>query len=170
MELSALLAPALADVPTVIVQGHGTVAERLFADGVESAADGLYKRIGREVVVVFLPARLLQSTETTVVNGGAVGLNSVVAGEDAVFSAHNTRHQVVVAVGIGHALTVDDSLRRGAEVAPHTVEAVFYLHHLVKGDGSTGIALNAAGTATDAEVAAELFCKQVRRDKHIAHL
>ena len=41
MKLAALFATAAADVPLVVVQCGGAVGERLLADGIEGAADGL---------------------------------------------------------------------------------------------------------------------------------
>ena len=88
-------------------------------------------------------------------------MEGIVVGEYTVTAANDAGDEVALLIGIGYALTVDDSLGRRGKLRPHDVERLLYLHHLVEGDRSTGVAFYAAGTVTGGEVAAELFCQQV---------
>ena len=48
MQLPAFFAAALADSPTVVIEADCPVAEGLFPDGIEGAADGLHEGVRGE--------------------------------------------------------------------------------------------------------------------------
>ena len=162
----AFQAGRLADVPLVVVQGDGAVGETLLADGIEGTADGLAEARATAT------ESLLQGAEATVGNGlaGVEVADVVVVGEDAVLTADDAGDEVAVAVGVGHALTVDDGLCRGREVGPYGIERVFYLANLVERHRGTGIAFNTAGTLAGTQVATELLSEDVGRDEYLADL
>ena len=168
MQLFTFFATTATNIPAMIVQSHRPVRKDFFANGIEGAADGFDKRCLSRTTGFFqsTEAAVLDHRRTRIAREGQV----VITGKHTVLASHNTRHQVAVAVCIGHALTVNNSLGRSTEVLPHRINAVFYLHHLIEVDGSAGITLYTADAATHFQVTAELFCEDVRRDQHIGYL
>lgn len=164
VELAAPLASLAADVPLVVVEGHGAIGETLLADGVKGATDGLAE-LGAAGAIGFL-----QGTEADGLLALDTSRKTFVTGEHTVFAVDDAGHEVALLVGVGHALAVDDGLGRGTQVAPDGVEGVFDVCHFVEADGRAGIALDAAGATAGIKVATELFGQDVGRDEYVANL
>ena len=164
VEFVTLAEGSVADRPAVQVQPDETAGETLLADGVEGARDGL-----QEAGTSFA-AGFLQGTEAAA-DGKLRDLvgRIVVIGEHAVFATHDGRHQLAFRVGVGHTLTVHNGLSLSGHLGPGSVQRRFDLADFSEGDGRAGIALDAAGTATGTEVAAELLGKDGRGDQHFPH-
>ena len=155
MQLVSLLHSVAAHIPTVIVERNHAVAQTLFADGVEGTTDRFAEPCFSRTVSTF------QGAQTAV---------ALVACEHAVFASHNARHQVTVAVGIRHALLVDNSLCRCRHVVPHGVESVFYASNLIERHRSASVALYAADALAGIKVAAKLFGEDVARNQYVINL
>ena len=149
-EFATLLHGIVADIPTVVVEGYGTVGEAFLADGVEGARDGL------DELCLALTVGAFEGAEAAAV---------VVAGEDAVLAAHDAGDEVALTVGVGYALLVDDGLRLCRHIAPDGVEGTLYAGYFVEGDGCAGVAFDAADAFAGVEVAAELLGDDVRGDE-----
>ena len=154
------------DIPSVVVESDGAIGELLGTDGVKGTADRF-----RETCLS-CSACLFECAEAAVADGltGVAVVQGAVIGEDTVFSVDDAGDEVTLFVGIGHALTVDDALCRGREVAPDSIETVLYLGYFVHGDRGAGIALNTALALAGREVTTEMLRQDVGGDKHIAYL
>jgi hypothetical protein len=143
----------------MVVQSHGTIRKSLFTDRIECTTDRLNKLRSTST------ASLFQSTETTVLDNSRAAITGnlqvIVASEDTVLTTYDARYQVTLLISIGHPLLINYSLGRCTEVTPHRIDAVFYLHHLIKRDRSTRISLHAADAMTHFKVTAKLFCEDV---------
>lgn len=155
-----------ADLPFVVVKAHESLAERLLADWVEGARDGLHK------VRATIAVEALEGAQAAVVNGVAVAevLKVLIARKDTVFAANDARYKIALAVGISHALAVDDALCRCCKVGPNVVEAILNLANLVERYWCARIALHAADALARIEVAAESLREDVARNEYVAHL
>ena len=146
----------ITNFPFMVVQTDASIAKNLLSNGVKCATDGLAKR-GEPFSM-----GALQRTKAALVHGGAIVKSEVVvAGEDAILSPHDAGDEVAVAVGIGHALAVDDGLCRGMQMGPHGVEAILDGHHLVERHGCARVALDATSAVACREVATKLFGENI---------
>ena len=94
----------------------------------------------------------------------------VVTGENTVASVNDACNEIAVGIGISHALTVDDSLRRRTEVVPYLIEHVLQFAHFFGRKRCSGIAVNTAFAFASFQIAAEKFRQNVGRKYNIAHL
>lgn len=90
--------------------------------------------------------------------------------EGAVTAADDACHKLALRVGIADALFVDDCLRSCRELRPKVVELCLDVRYLVHRDRRTSISLLAATAVAALNVAAEVFCQDVRVQDDIAHL
>ena len=97
-------------------------------------------------------------------------LNIPIVGKNTVLSSYDARHKVPLLISIGHTLLVDDTLRRGREVTPDSIQTLLNLRDLIEGDGSPCIALHTALSLADAQIAAELLRQNLRREEYITNL
>ena len=123
----------LADVPPMVIDAL-ELAEVLHPYGIEMAGNGF------EEVGLSLTASLLDGTITAT--------SVIVAGEHTVLTINDGSHQVAFPIHVGHTLFVNNSLRLGRQFLPDEGQDFFNLFYLVQFQGSTGITLDAAGTAT----------------------
>ena len=91
-------------------------------------------------------------------------LNIPIVGKHTVLSSDDTRHKVALLIGIGHALFVDDTLRRSREVAPNGIETILYLSDFLKGNRCACITFDTALSLADTEVATKLLRQNLRRE------
>ena len=101
---------------------------------------------------------------------GAEGVGALFDAEDAVLAADDGGDEFARGVVVGYALTVDDAAGLGAEVVLDVGQDGFDLGNLVECDGSAGVAFDAAGAVTGAEVAGELLPQDIERDNDVADL
>ena len=151
MECLALFDGIAADGPAVVVQSDKAVSETLLADRIECAADGFAE------ARLATAERLLEGTESVV---------AVVTVKDTVPAVDDAGDEVAVLVGIGHALSVDDTLSGCAEVAPDGIQSFFNACNLVDGDRCSGIALDAADALALLVVAAEALGEDLGGYQH----
>src|SRR5574344_434338 len=141
--------------PAVIVQSYEPTGESFLANGIECTTDGFTEFRLTIAIGTF------QCTEATSV---------VVTSKHAVFSAHNTRHQVAIGIAVSHPLTVDYGLCRCRKVFPNGIETVLNSHHFIGTDRCTGITFHATDTLTGIEVSTKTLCQYVRRHQYAVNI
>ena len=142
----------------MIIQADQSIAEILLTDRIERTADGLDKS-GWLLAFRSLTVGTFQGTQAVV---------TVIAGEDAVSAPDDARHEIAIAVGIGHALAVDDRLRRCRKHGPYVVQHFFHAGYLVQGNGCAVSTLDAADALALLIVATEAFGQNLRGNQHSA--
>jgi hypothetical protein len=125
-------------------------------DGIEMAGDGLIE------VYASLTIGLLY---------GAIAIATlIVAGEDTILAIDYGGHEIAVAVGVDHTLTIDYLLRLGREVVPHFGQHLLELCHLLELHGCSRIALYTTFALAGIKVADELLAKDVHAYNYIIYL
>ena len=144
------------DGPTVVVECYGAVGERLLANGVKRATDGLGP------VDAPLAKRTIGGAETKTV--------VVIARKTAFSSADDAGNEVAVAVAIGYSLLVEHFAGAGTELHAHGRQHTLQFATLLGRDRGTGFAFDAAGSATGGEIATKMFGENIGRQEHVAYL
>ncbi len=165
-KLASLDDSILTYAPPVIVYPNDAVAKILNTYRIKRTRDWLDKPNPA------ISAGAFQSTETTVLYSLATITvrKIVITGEHTVLAMDDARNQIALDISICDPLLVDNALRRRCKVIPHLIERVLYRHHLVKGNRRAGITLHTTLPLAFRQIATELLCKDVRRDKDIAYL
>jgi hypothetical protein len=88
-------------------------------------------------------------------------IDIIIIGKHTVLPTDDARHKITLLIGIGHALLVDDGLSGGREVAPHFIQAVFYLCYLLERHWCSCVTLDTTLTFAGREVTAELLRQDV---------
>ena len=155
----------LADIPTVIVDAYESIAESLFADGVELAGD----RLAPPNLALAVGA--VKGTQTAMRYSGlpVLKVKIAIAGKHTVFATHDAGHQIAVVVGIGDTLLVDDALCRRAEVTPHHVECVFHLADLIEGYRCARVAFYTALSFAGVQITTKFLRENIRGNEHVSH-
>ena len=129
-------------LPTVIVQSYAPIGETFLTDGIERTTDG-FTETG-----LSCPIGFLQRTQA---------IFAIVAGENTVLATYDTRHEVALLVGIGHALLVDNGLCQSREILPHRIHTFLYLRDFLHRHRRTRIPLHATDTLALLIVTTELL-------------
>lgn len=156
LQLTAFLYGCVAYAPTMILQAYCAIGELLLAYRIEGTRNGLAPR----------------STSLTkgFVGGTKAAAFSIIARKDTILAIDDARHEVALAIGVGHALAVDSGLGRSTEFGPHFIEHAFELAYFVECERGATVAFDAALAFAGIEVAAEAFSKNVGRQQYVAHL
>jgi hypothetical protein len=166
VQFPSFVAGTLANVPFVIVQPDGAIAETLGSDGVKRTTERFAETGLARAESLFQGAEAAVADRLT---GGEI-LNVTMIGEYTVLAINDACHQVALLIGVGHTLFVDDSLCRCRQIIPHRVQHFFYFQDFIHAYGCTRFAFDATLAFALGKVAAELFRNDVGRKQHVADL
>ena len=138
----AFAASRIADAPAVIIESYVTIAQSLFANGVQGAGDRL------------APIRMLFAISTL---GSAEAATGFVAGEDAVLPIHDARHQIALNVNIGYALISNDFARLGRQTILNRRQQTLQLCGFVERKRRPTLTVYAALAVAGRKIATEIF-------------
>ena len=144
-----------AHLPSTIVQTGQAIGKTLLTNGIQCTANGLAERS--------FPGQkgTLQRTKTIV---------ALITSKDTILSANNAGHQVAVAIGVGHALRIDDRLGRGRQVAPDSLQARLHLADFIQRDRRAGITFYTTDALAFLVVTAKIRRDNVGGKQDVAHL
>ena len=153
---ATLLEGAAADIPAVEIEGAGAVAESRYADGIESARDGLDKAAAAVAVRSFDSAEAVAILEA--------GIGALLA------APQQGRHHIAIDIylekaGLGYALAPF-----GRHIILIIVILLLQAGGLLFEERGAAVADYAAGSLTDRIVATEKLCHDFGGDKDVAYL